>query len=246
VWSKGRLLLTYARRRLRPPERVLFDRYREELAGRVLELGCGGGRLTGHLIPLADSVTGIDVASSMIAYCRKAYPDATFQQRDLREFAAHDESSWDAVVAGFNVLDVLDHRERQLVLDGLHRLLEPGGMLIMSSHNLACAPLIRAPLLNLSPNPVRTANRLARLPRAVRNHRRLASRQFVDGYYGILNDVAHDYSLLHYYISREGQEAQLAEHGFELLECLDLDGATVPRGQSAYGCHELHYVARAR
>jgi hypothetical protein len=32
--------------------------------------------------------------------------------------------------------------------------------------------------------------------------------------------------------------------GYELLECLDLEGRCVERGESAAKCPELHYVAR--
>jgi hypothetical protein len=64
--------------------------------------------------------------------------------------------------------------------------------------------------------------------------------------HAILVDEAHDYTLLHYYISRDAQERQLAEAGFELLECLDIDGRPVPPGTDAEGSSELQYVAVLR
>jgi hypothetical protein len=82
-----------------------------------------------------------------------------------------------------------------------------------------------------------------RLPRSIANHRRLAPLQRFEEGYAIVNDVAHDHSLLHYYIGRDGQERQLAAHGFRMLECLDLEGRTVEAGETAFGCHELHYAA---
>lgn len=233
----------YIRGRLRPAERDLFERHRDALSGRVLELGCGGGRLTAHLIPVADAVVGIDIGASMVEYCRKRYPQGEFLVRDIRDLGEFESGSFSAIIAGFNVIDVLDEQERRALLDELRRLLAPHGKLIMSSHNLASAPLIKPPLQNLSINPIRMINRLARLPRAIGNRRRLKQMEHFADDHAILNDVAHDYSLLHYYISRDGQERQLAEHGFELLECLDLDGAAVNAGDSAFGCHELHYAA---
>jgi SAM-dependent methyltransferase len=243
IWRRGGFVWQYRRRRLRPPEGALIARYHDALSGRVLELGCGGGRITGHLIEVATSVYAIDIAPDMVAYCRRTYPSATFEEGDLRDLSGFETASWDAVVAGFNVVDVLTDAERATFLDEMRRILVPGGLLIFSSHNLACAPLLLPPQRNLTRNPLRFANRLLRLPRSLSNHRRLSRQQRVEEDYAILNDEAHDYSLLHYYISRDGQGRQLARHGFDLQACLDLAGNPVGPGESAYGFHELHYAA---
>jgi SAM-dependent methyltransferase len=237
------MLFYYRRQRLRAAEQRILERYSAALSGRVLELGCGAGRITRHLVAGADHVTGIDISPTMVDHCRRLFPGARFLQGDLRDLSVAGPGPWDVVVAGFNVLDVLDAEDRAEVLDAIHGLLRPGGLLIMSSHNLACAPLIPEPMRNLSTNPVRFVNRLVRLPRAIRNRRRLKGLQRFAGDYAILNDVAHDYALLHYYISRDGQDRQFAAHGFGLLECTDLAGMLVPPGEPGYGCHELHYVA---
>ncbi len=50
--------------------------------------------------------------------------------------------------------------------------------------------------------------------------------------------------MLHYYVSRASQANQLSDLGFELVECLDLDGQAVGAGDDAVGCSELHYGAR--
>jgi SAM-dependent methyltransferase len=243
LWTRGHMRFYYRRRALRAAEARILERYSDALRGQVLELGCGAGRITRHLVARADHVTGIDISAAMVAECRRLFPEARFLQGDLRDLSRVDPGPWDVVVAGFNVLDVLDADDRARVLDAIHGLLAPGGLLIMSSHNLACAPLIPEPTRNFSTNPARSLNRLARLPRAIRNRRRLRGMQSFAGDHAILNDVAHDYGLLHHYISRDGQESQFAAHGLALLECTDLAGKLVPRGAPAYGCHELHYVA---
>ncbi len=246
LWTRRHMRFYYRRQSLRVAERGIFERYGAALSGRVLELGCGGGRITRHLVDRADHVAGIDISAAMVSTCRRLFPGAHFVQGDLRDLSGVGPGPWDVVVAAFNVLDVLGHEDRARVLDALHGLLRPGGLLIMSSHNLACAPLIPAPTRNLSADPVRFANRLVRLPKAMRNRRRLKGRQRFGEDHAILNDVAHDYALLHYYISRDGQERQFAAHGFALLEATDLSGEFVGPGESAYGCHELHYVAERR
>ena len=85
---------------------------------------------------------------------------------------------------------------------------------------------------------------IVRFPRRFANHRRLRRLERSGADYAIVNDSAHHYALLHYYISRDDQERQLAEHGFELIESLDLDARPVDGGELAPSSSELHYVAR--
>jgi SAM-dependent methyltransferase len=244
VWGSGGLLRRYRGRTLRPAERALFDRYAGSLTGRVLELGCGGGRLTAHLVELAKSVHGVDIAEAMVEHCRRAYPQATFSRGDLRDLSGFDNHSWDAIVAGFAVIDILGDDERRRFLDEVHRILRPDGVFIFSTHNLACAPLLRGPFRSITAaTPVAFVSQLLRIPRSLRNRRRLLPWQQVGSDHAILNDAAHDFSLLHYYITRDDQERQLARHGLLLRECLRLDAQPVGPGESATGWHELHYAA---
>jgi hypothetical protein len=150
------------------------------------------------------------------------------------------------VLAPFNVLDVLGDEERRGVLEEIRRIVAPGGLLIMSSHNREYAPRIGPGVRVLLGSPRRPGESIRNLPRRVRNRRALRPLERSETGYSIRNDEAHDFSLLHYYISRDAQERQLAEHGFELIECRDLDGQLVPQHAAAERCPELHYVARPR
>jgi SAM-dependent methyltransferase len=201
-------------------------------------------RLTGHLCELARVVHGVDLSPAMVAYCQQTYPQATFSERDLRDLSMFESGSFDVVVAPFNVLDVLGDVERRRVLDEIRRVAAGGGLLIMSSHNRGYASRISATTRLYLGSPRRPVESIRRLPRRLRNHRRLQPLQRIEDGYAILNDEAHDFSVLHYYISRGAQERQLAEQGFELLECLDLDGRPVKATEVAAHCPELHYVAR--
>lgn len=244
IWSHGDFVSEYAKRELRPPEAALFDRFGAELAGRVLELGCGAGRVTGHLIGRARSVEALDLSPAMIAYCRASYPGASFSVGDLGDLSRFRSRSFEAVVASFCVLDVLDDPARRRALGEIRRVLEPGGMLIASSHNLHYAPRIAKPPYIRSRSPVRVLQNLVRLRLRMRNYRRLRALERFETDYAILVDEAHDFSLLHYYVSRDAQARQLTAQGFELLECLALDGSPVGPGEAAAGCPELYYAAR--
>lgn len=246
LWGRKGLVRAYATRELRPVEVILLVRYKAELSGRVVELGCGAGRLTGYLGEIASAAHGIDISPEMVAYCRRTYPRATFSEGDLRDVAKLGRESYDAVVATYNVLDVLGDVERRDVLEGIHQVLPVGGLLIMSSHNLAYAPRLADPLHIRQSSLLGTALTIMHWPRWHRNRQRLLPFQRTEPGYSILNDISHDFSALHYYISRDAQERQLAEQGFDLVECLDLEGRRLAAGDDAPDCPELVYVARRR
>jgi SAM-dependent methyltransferase len=247
VWTRGEFLESYAGSELKPIERLLLERHREALARRVLELGCGAGRLSSHLVARAAELHGLDIAPAMVEHCRRAYPLGTFAVGDIRDLSQFQSAYFDVVVAAHNVLDVLGESDRAASLAEMARVLRAGGLLLVSSHNLAYAPRIPSPgrlALRAWRHPRGMLRELAKLPRRARNRRLLERLERVESDHAILIDEAHDYSLVHYYVSRDGQERQLAEAGLELIECLDLDGRAIPRGDWGKSSSELHYAAR--
>jgi hypothetical protein len=136
------------------------------------------------------------------------------------------------------------------VLANLRELLASDGLLIFSAHNLAfidrqtgagrrgalLSQLAHLSLAELVKLP-------ARIPRRMRNRRRLTALEHRGADYALVNDEAHDYGLLHYYIGRDAQARQLAEVALELVECVDPDGGPVPEGGTDRWPW-LFYVAR--
>ncbi len=260
IWRRGDYVADYANRRLLPVEVLILVRYRDTLSRRVLEVGCGAGRILGYLVALGAEVHGIDISPAMVEHCRGAYPTADVRVGDLAALGESVEGPFDAILAADNVLDVFDDAERRRVLEDMRQLLALQGLLIFSSHNLAYADgrvgaadttgstgrhrPIRRMLGKATSRPVAEMVRsAARVPRRVRNRRRLAPLERRGGDHAIINDEAHDYALLHYYIRRDDQARQLAETGYELVECLDAEGGAVGPGESN-GSPWLHYIAR--
>ena len=248
LWTTGDFVAAYANRQLRPVEVVLLARYREALSGRVLELGCGAGRLTGYLAEFGGTVLGIDISPRMVDFCRRTYPNAAFEVGDLRLVKAlAARGRFDAVVAGNNLVDVLSHEERERVIGDVGELLTDGGVFVFSSHNLAYAPRIPGPIGAIregGAGRIEMLRRLVRLPRWFYNRRRLRRHEIRAADYAVLNDQAHDFRLLHHYITRDAEEAELARVGLALVDCLDENGRRVMQGEPAAECAELHYVAR--
>jgi SAM-dependent methyltransferase len=242
VWRRGSFVRAYKSMELRPPESVLLERHREALSGRVLELGCGAGRVTKHLAATARELHALDISPAMVEHARATVPGAEFHVRDMTDLEPFGAGSFDAVVATYNVLDVLDDAERGAELDRIRDVLRPGGTLIMSTHNRSFLPSLRGPRIRTT-HPRAFVADIVRLPRRMRNRRRLLPLERNESRYSIVNDSGHDYALLHYYIARDDQERQLAEHGFELVECVDMNGGTVAAGATAAGVSELHYAA---
>jgi SAM-dependent methyltransferase len=102
--------------------------------GRLLDLGIGGGRTTALLAPHVAAYLGIDASRGMLDLAREQHPDADLRLGDAR--ALGEIGTFDAAVFSFNGIDSMDHAEREQVLAELHRVLRPGGALLVSMLNL--------------------------------------------------------------------------------------------------------------
>lgn len=243
TWADGSFVGDYASRELRPVEVLILLRFRQALAGRVVELGCGAGRLTGYLAELGEEVYGIDVSPAMIAESRRRYPSVQFLTGDMRDLSRFGDGTVDAVVAGCNVLDILGDADRRTVLREIRRALRDGGLLIMSSHNRAYLPHVKGPLRLRWRNPRALLYDAKLTPGRVRRHLSLRRLERRTDDYEIVSDGAHEFQLVHYFTTPDAQFRQFHSEGFRPILCADLDGRTVAPGDVAGDCVELHYVA---
>jgi SAM-dependent methyltransferase len=61
LYRRADLVRVYSLLTLHPPEATILVRYREDVVGRrVLDRGCGAGRLATYLRPLAGHSIGVD------------------------------------------------------------------------------------------------------------------------------------------------------------------------------------------
>jgi SAM-dependent methyltransferase len=106
---------------------------------RVLEVGCGTGRV---LLPLAKAgceVTGVDASAHMLALLRDKLDSernlaghARLEQADMRDFRLEPERPFDlAIVAVKTFAYLLEHADQRRCLQTIAQHLRPGGVLAL-------------------------------------------------------------------------------------------------------------------
>lgn len=103
---------------------------------RVLDLGCGAGRIPRIFGDRLGSYLGVDCSPEMVSLARKLNPKFKFVCEDFLE-SSYTELRFDTVLLMNNVLDMLHPFERrQEAFSLVKSLLDPNGVLIYSSHLL--------------------------------------------------------------------------------------------------------------
>ncbi|MET7767131.1 class I SAM-dependent methyltransferase [Nocardia sp. NPDC005366] len=101
---------------------------------RVLDAGCGAGRLGGYLHGAGHSVVGVDVDPVLIAAAEQDYPGPTWLVGDLAELDLPGrgvEADFDVIVCAGNVMTFLAPSTREAVLAGFARHLAPAGRAVI-------------------------------------------------------------------------------------------------------------------
>lgn len=107
-------------------------------AERVLDLGCGDGRLTAELD--ATELTAADVSRVALERARGRLPGARVVELDPDAPLPFEDGSFDLVLCA----ETIEHvRDVQLLLSELRRVLRPGGVLVATTP--ANLPLGRRP-----------------------------------------------------------------------------------------------------
>lgn len=130
---------------------LLRDRFDRPLGcfRSILDWGCGSGRLTRYLDMLSKNVTGVDIDADNLQYCAKTLPGVSFQQVDLYPPTPFADGHFDLVI-GLSVLTHLKEAAQDLWLGELRRIVQPGGILLLSVQGLAQSALYRSSLAQQS------------------------------------------------------------------------------------------------
>jgi SAM-dependent methyltransferase len=121
--------------------------------GRLIDLGCGTGRLCLHFAARSYDCVGVDLSDEMLATARKCGPNVKWLKLNLVDLSengipavspvpplgwnpALPEGSFDYAACLFSTLGMIRGAEnRARVIANAHRLLRPRGRLIVHAHN---------------------------------------------------------------------------------------------------------------
>jgi ABC-2 type transport system ATP-binding protein len=110
---------------------VVRERLAEEARlGHLVEFGCGTGFFTGVLAGKADTLVATDISPGMLEAAKQQInaPNVTFQVEDCRSTSLP-TATFDAAFIAF----VLQFTGPERTLPEIHRILKPGGLLIIAN-----------------------------------------------------------------------------------------------------------------
>jgi SAM-dependent methyltransferase len=108
---------------------------REQAGRRVLDAGCGTGRVAIELATRGYDVAGVDLDAGMLDAARAKAPGLAWIRADLATLRSEDlpdgaPSAFDAVVMAGNVMIFVLPGTEGVVLERLHALLSPSGIVV--------------------------------------------------------------------------------------------------------------------
>ncbi len=117
---------------------------------RVLDAGCGTGRVGIELARRGYEVVGVDLEGSMLATARRTEPDLVWLERDLSALEPGDPAlggSFDVVLMAGNVVPLLAEGTEEVAITRLAGTLRPGAHLVVGfGLDAAHLPLDDAPV----------------------------------------------------------------------------------------------------
>jgi SAM-dependent methyltransferase len=210
---------------IQAPERAILEKISAQIKDkRLLDISIGGGRTTRLLLPISKDYVGIDYAPDLVETAKGKYPEANILCRDVRDLTSFENATFDFALSSNNGLDYMVHEDRIRVLGEICRVLKHGGFFMFSTHNRDYKHFDRLPWqqgLSFDLNHFKNCvHALYYLPK----HLSLKKHAVHRDEYAVINDNAHGYSLLTYYISLRRQIEQLEQMGFGETEGYDFSG----------------------
>ncbi|MGZ5181499.1 MAG: class I SAM-dependent methyltransferase [Ramlibacter sp.] len=254
TWSSWRTVLTYSRLHgwTDPGEEAAIAAVAGRVRGQpLLDIGVGAGRTTELLRPLCGDYVAIDYTPSMVARCRARHPGVDVRHEDARDLGAFADGRFFWAVFSFNGIDSVALPDRGQVLREVHRVLQPGGLFVVSGHNRHGPNHGERPRLHVSFtwNPLklgwRTLRALHSIGASLRNHRRLRAMNEAHEEWAVANCAAHDFGIVIVYLSLAEQLRQLQAAGFAIEQVFgNLDGQPIAPDADVHDVAWFHVIAR--
>lgn len=137
--SYDRLADEYTRRiaselQHKPFDRELLDRFAAAVAGRgdVCDMGCGPGHVARYLHDAGTTVFGLDLSPRMVGQARQLNPGVSFREGNMMALEMKD-STLAGIIAFYAIVNI-PHESLPRVFEEMRRVLQPGGLLLLSFH----------------------------------------------------------------------------------------------------------------
>ncbi len=137
--SYDRLADEYTRRiagelQHKPFDRELLDRFAAVVAGRgdVCDMGCGPGHVARYLQDAGTTVFGLDLSARMVGQARQLNPGLSFREGNMMALDMEDATL--AGITAFYAIVNIPHESLPRVFEEMRRVLQPGGLLLLSFH----------------------------------------------------------------------------------------------------------------
>lgn len=124
------------------PELALLAGGRDPRGLRLLEIGCGIGRMTKHLAAIFGEVHSTDVSGEMVAKARgrlQAFPNVRFHETSGVDFAGLPDDYFDAVFSAYVFQHVPDKEVIVSNIRDAFRVTRPGGILKLHTNGVEAA-----------------------------------------------------------------------------------------------------------
>ena len=118
----------------KPLDRELLDRFAASVreVGPACDLGCGPGHVARYLHERGVQVCGVDLSPVMVEQARQLTPGVEFRQGNMLALDAADEA-WAGIAAFYSLIHI-PRGDMAKALGELHRVLRPGGLLLLAFH----------------------------------------------------------------------------------------------------------------
>lgn len=114
----------------RDPGRGGIESWAETVSGRILDVGAGAGRWTGHLAALGHDVEGLEPVDQFVELARRAHPAVPFRHGSLADLVGSAER-WSGILAWYSLIH-LGPDQLPAALSTLRSVLEDNGSLLLS------------------------------------------------------------------------------------------------------------------
>lgn len=106
---------------------------------KVLDIGCGSGRIIADLRKFGATVIAADISEAMVLSTKKKFPDIEVVISDVSNMPFENDS-FDFVIATFLIVHL---KFLEPAFDEIYRVLKPGGSLILTNINQRKSPKLQ-------------------------------------------------------------------------------------------------------